>query len=127
MFTHLCRQTHARLIDGKCPWCGEHIRWGKAIPSGPVEEVPVPVAIPRQRGNDLYAELTIPAEAATNGGRLSLPLQRGAEVQTIVVAIPPGIQDGAKLRMRGLGVQGPEGGAAGDLYITIHIHNPKRR
>lgn len=121
MFAHLCHQTHARLIDGRCPWCGQHILWGGAGPSGREEEVAVPLVIPRQRGNDLVADLTILAEMAATGARLSIPLQRVGEVQAITLAIPPGIQDGAKLRLRGLGVLNPAGGATGDLFITIHI------
>jgi DnaJ-class molecular chaperone len=75
---------------------------------------------------DLMADLTIIAEIAATGARLSVPIQRAGQVQTVVLAIPPGIQDGAKLRLRGLGVQKPEGGAAGDLYITIHIRRGER-
>ena len=39
----------------------------------------------------------------------------------ITVKIPPGIDDGHQLRLNGEGETPPHGGAAGDLYLLIHI------
>lgn len=41
----------------------------------------------------------------------------------ITVIIPPGIGDGAKLRLKGEGDAGPMGGPAGDLFIFLSIKN----
>lgn len=41
----------------------------------------------------------------------------------ITVMIPPGIGDGAKLRLKGEGDAGPMGGPAGDLFIFLSIKN----
>ena len=41
----------------------------------------------------------------------------------ITVIIPPGIGDGAKLRLKGEGDAGPMGGPAGDLFIFLTIKN----
>ena len=41
----------------------------------------------------------------------------------ITVMIPPGIRDGAKLRLKGEGDAGPMGGPAGDLFIFLTIKN----
>lgn len=37
------------------------------------------------------------------------------------VKVPPGIEDGAYLVLRGQGEDGPHGGPSGDLYVTVRI------
>ncbi len=44
-----------------------------------------------------------------------------ANVHRIEVKIPAGINDGAKIRLRGQGAPGTGKGAAGDLLLTIHV------
>lgn len=39
----------------------------------------------------------------------------------VKVRIPPGIDDGARLRSAGNGEAGPRGGPPGDLYVVVHI------
>jgi molecular chaperone DnaJ len=39
----------------------------------------------------------------------------------ISIHIPPGIDQGNQLRLRGEGEVGPNGGDAGDLYVVIHV------
>ena len=48
----------------------------------------------------------------------------GATTQTrsITVRVPPGVRGGAKLRLAGKGSPGARGGPAGDLFVTIHVH-----
>ena len=41
------------------------------------------------------------------------------------VKIPAGIKDKSKIRLAGEGEKGINGGANGDLYLTIHIKEPK--
>ncbi|MGE5864782.1 MAG: DnaJ C-terminal domain-containing protein, partial [Rhizobacter sp.] len=41
--------------------------------------------------------------------------------ETISVRVPPGIQDGARLRLADRGHAGPHGVHAGDLYVTVHV------
>ena len=41
--------------------------------------------------------------------------------ETVKVAIPAGIADGERVRVPGKGNAGVRGGAAGDLYITVHV------
>lgn len=41
--------------------------------------------------------------------------------QTLRVKVPAGIDEGARLRMRGEGEHGSYGGPGGDLYIEIHV------
>ncbi len=40
---------------------------------------------------------------------------------SIKVDIPPGVDTGSSLRLGGEGDAGPTGGAAGDLYVVIHV------
>ncbi len=58
-----------------------------------------------------------------NGGKCSNCDGKGEIVKTkkITVTIPKGVKDGAKLRLRGEGASGKNGGACGDLYINIKI------
>jgi molecular chaperone DnaJ len=39
----------------------------------------------------------------------------------MTVRVPPGIDDGAQLRVTGRGEAGPRGGMSGDLYVGIRI------
>ncbi len=41
--------------------------------------------------------------------------------RTIHLSIPPGVDTGTKLRVRGEGDQGERGGGPGDLYVFIHV------
>jgi molecular chaperone DnaJ len=47
------------------------------------------------------------------------------KTKQIKVTIPPGVDDGNKLRVRGEGDAGPNGGPAGDLYIFLRVKDDK--
>ena len=71
-------------------------------------------------GREMEAHLTIPFLTAVRGGETTIEVQRGeGKPESLVVKIPPGIDTGAKLRLKGRGEPGPKGAPAGDL--TIHI------
>ena len=75
-----------------------------------------------RRGADLTAEMDIPFATSISGGELQLNLQRQpGQTETINVKIPPGIQEGKKIRLRGQGEPGPRGGTPGDLLISIRV------
>lgn len=46
---------------------------------------------------------------------------RVREKAEIVIEVPPGVEDGARLRLAGQGNAGVAGGPPGDLYITVEI------
>ncbi len=46
---------------------------------------------------------------------------RTHQKETLVVKIPPGLDDGTRLRLAGEGDAGPRGGSAGDLYVEIRV------
>ena len=43
------------------------------------------------------------------------------KVQTLDVEVPPGVDNGTRIRLSGKGEAGPRGAPAGDLYIFIHV------
>ncbi len=43
------------------------------------------------------------------------------EVREVSVKIPPGVDDGTRLRLRGEGEAGRKGGPRGDLYVFLHV------
>ncbi|NQT39248.1 MAG: J domain-containing protein [Planctomycetes bacterium] len=81
-----------------------------------------PQTASRRRGGDIQHELTIPLATAVTGGEVQLSVRRQTgKNETIAVKIPPGIDEGKKIRVRGQGDSGPSGKHAGDILITIHI------
>jgi molecular chaperone DnaJ len=50
---------------------------------------------------------------------------RADERKSISIDIPPGVDEGTRIRVAGKGEAGPRGAAAGDLYIFIHLSRHK--
>ena len=67
------------------------------------------------------ATLSIPFLTAVRGGETSIEVDREGERESLVVKIPPGVDNGSKLRLRGQGEPAERGGPRGDLTITIHV------
>ncbi len=102
-----------------------------------------------RRGQNTTAELTVPFDVAAKGGKQIITLNqqqpcdqcqgkgldlstgqtctacggRGAQSRSkkISVTIPPGTEEGDKIRLKNLGHPGVGGGANGDLTVTIHV------
>ena len=72
-------------------------------------------------GQNLEASLTIPFLTAARGGETDRRFERDGHVETQVVKIPPGIETGAKLRLRGQGEPGEKGAPNGDLMIKVTV------
>lgn len=72
----------------------------------------------KMRGQDARYRLTLNFLSAINGGKQSITLPSGADLE---VNIPPGCRDGQTLRLRGKGQPGIGGGATGDALIEIKV------
>ena len=72
-------------------------------------------------GRDYETTARISLEDAHRGTKLSLNLDDEAGGRTLEVTIPPGVSEGQKLRLRGKGGKGRNGGADGDIYLHITL------
>jgi DnaJ-class molecular chaperone len=72
----------------------------------------------KARGGDRLFTLTVDFVEAATGSKKRLSL---APEQWLDVTIPPGIDDGQVLRLRGQGGPGFGGGPAGDALIEVHV------
>ncbi|MFA4914019.1 MAG: DnaJ C-terminal domain-containing protein [Burkholderiaceae bacterium] len=74
-----------------------------------------------RRGRDYEAAIQISLEDALSGKTVNLSLNEGHDTKTLEVTIPPGVAQGQKLRLRGKGAKGHNGGENGDLYLHITL------
>lgn len=73
-------------------------------------------------GSDLLRTLSIPLTMSVQGGSVDMKIRRAnGKMETVGVKIPPGISEGKKIRLAGLGNPGQDGGKPGNLLITIHV------
>lgn len=71
-------------------------------------------------GPNLRYHLTITAQEAASGARKRVSFMRGDQLEELMVAIPPGIRSGTRLRLHGKGLVGA-GGSRGDLYLRVTV------
>ncbi len=75
-----------------------------------------------QPGADVVHEVEVPFAKSIEGGEVVIRLRRpSGEVETLTVKIPPGIEGGKTIRLRGQGEPAPGSGLAGDLLVTIKV------
>lgn len=86
-----------------------------------------------RKGQDIQAEVQVSLLDVARGEAIELQLRRpvvarGGPQTTLVmqeeklkVRLPPGVEDGATIRLRGKGGESPQGGPPGDLRLTIHV------
>jgi curved DNA-binding protein len=73
----------------------------------------------RRDGDDLHMVVPVTVGEAYRGGKIGVPTLEGE----VSLTVPKGARSGAKLRLRGKGVQKSEG--AGDLIVTLQIRLPE--
>lgn len=72
-------------------------------------------------GRDYDTSVQISLEDAHRGKRISLSLTGEGADSVLEVTVPPGVQQGQKLRLRGKGGKGINGGVDGDIYLHIQL------
>jgi curved DNA-binding protein len=72
------------------------------------------------KGSDLESEVTIDFASAMRGATLELHPQ-GTGGSPVTVRTPAGADEGSRVRIPGQGAPSPNGGAKGDLMLTIHV------
>jgi len=73
-----------------------------------------------RKGQDLQTESTITFKESIFGATLELSLSTdGGKPQKINARVPAGVNDGAKIRVKGKGAPGEAG--PGDLFILLHV------
>ena len=97
---------------------------GQQMPSGNHGDLYIvttvqPHAYFRRDGNDVYLDLPLSLYEACLGTKLSVPTLDGP----VTLTIPPGTGSGAKLRIRGRGIE--RGEDKGDQFVQVRVVVPK--
>ncbi len=72
----------------------------------------------KMKGKDVTYSVQVPFAEAASGTKLRVSLYDGKSLE---VKIPAGCEDGQTLRLKGQGMPGIGGGAAGDAYVTVNV------
>ncbi len=71
------------------------------------------------RGRDVEQELTIDFASAVRG--TTIQLRRPDSPEPVTVRIPPGADEGSRVRIAGQGARSSSGGPPGDLVLVLHV------
>jgi DnaJ-class molecular chaperone len=75
-----------------------------------------------QKGKDLDDVIYLDPRQALEGAKGKyLHRKRSKE---LIVTIPPAMKEGQKIRLKGMGEEGRDGGEPGDLYLKVKIKKP---
>jgi hypothetical protein len=79
---------------------------------------------PRFLDNDLDVQGTIrlTSREARFGARKMITVPQGLRKRTLLVTIPPGVEEGTRVRLKGMGRKDPEGNQ-GDMYLEVEIED----
>ncbi len=79
-----------------------------------------------RRNRDLQFGIEITLEDAFNGKDLPIAFNANGQDVNVVVRIPPGIEQGTRMRFQGHGEKSIPNVPPGDLYVNINIYNHPR-
>ena len=69
---------------------------------------------------DLHGIIKITSREAHIGTRKMISIPQGLKKRTLMVSIPPGVQEGTRLRLKGLGKKDVDGNR-GDLFLEVQV------
>jgi hypothetical protein len=69
---------------------------------------------------NLYGVIRVTPREAHDGTRKLISIPQGSKKRTLLVTIPPGVQEGTRLRLRGLGHVDSDGNRR-DLFLEVQI------
>jgi len=72
-------------------------------------------------GNNLACEISISFTQAALGARVEIPTLEGSEI----LKIPPGVQGGEVIRVKGKGIQDVGGRRKGELFVKVLVKTPE--
>jgi DnaJ-class molecular chaperone len=75
-----------------------------------------------ERGKDWHDIIALDPRQAQEGGKAKYVHRKRSK--ELMVTILPGIKDGQKIRLKGMGAEGKGGGEPGDLYLKVQIRRP---
>ncbi len=75
-----------------------------------------------RHGSDILSDLAVHPHQAALGAKLEVPTLKGM----VRIEVPPGIQSGKILRLRGRGIPGLGGREAGDLLVRVVVAIPTK-
>ncbi len=75
-----------------------------------------------RKGDNIFLEVPVTFAEAALGTKIRVPTVDGM----IQLTIPPGTQNGAKLRLKGRGVPRLRGGGRGDQFVVIKVTVPEK-
>lgn len=75
-----------------------------------------------KNGKDVDDVIRLTPEQALKGGPYAYFLRKKSK--KLVVKIPPGVREGQRIRLAGMGEDGKSGGTSGDLYLKVQIKRP---
>jgi molecular chaperone DnaJ len=109
-----------------CPGCSGK----RAAPGTSPETCRQCNGIGQVRHNQGFFQISVPCPACRGAGEVipnPCPRCRGdgqiQETRELSVHIPAGVDTGNRLRIRGEGEGGVNGGPSGDLYVVVHVDN----
>lgn len=73
-----------------------------------------------RKGDSLYSEAKVTVKEAALGDKIEIPTVDGM----VFLTLPPGVQTGQQLKLKGKGVPHFGGGGVGDHYVTIKVVTP---
>jgi molecular chaperone DnaJ len=113
---------------GRCGGCGGDGRL--EAPGVPCGECGGTGTVRTARGHMVFRKACARCEGTGAASFVPCPACGGAGVamrtESLAVHVPPGVQDGERLRLAGEGNAGARGAAPGDLYVTVHVEPDPR-